>query len=59
MYSCCAVLYAGAAMTVLGTPEFMAPELYEENYTAKVDGERATQACEVMHSLYAAARLSS
>jgi WNK lysine deficient protein kinase len=26
-----------AAMTCLGTPEFMAPELYEENYNEKVD----------------------
>lgn len=26
-----------AAMTCLGTPEFMAPELYEENYDEKVD----------------------
>lgn len=24
-------------MSVLGTPEFMAPELYEESYTEKVD----------------------
>lgn len=24
-------------MSVLGTPEFMAPELYEEFYTEKVD----------------------
>lgn len=35
------LLRAGSAMTVLGTPEFMAPELYEERYTAKVDGELA------------------
>ena len=26
-----------AAMTCLGTPEFMAPELYDENYNEKVD----------------------
>jgi WNK lysine deficient protein kinase len=26
-----------AAMTCLGTPEFMAPEMYEENYNEKVD----------------------
>mmetsp|Transcript_12386 Transcript_12386/g.33788 ORF Transcript_12386/g.33788 Transcript_12386/m.33788 type:complete len:565 (+) Transcript_12386:69-1763(+) len=26
-----------AAMSVIGTPEFMAPELYEEQYTEKVD----------------------
>ncbi|KAJ6811763.1 putative serine/threonine-protein kinase WNK11 [Iris pallida] len=26
-----------AAHTILGTPEFMAPELYEENYTEQVD----------------------
>eukprot|EP00983_Pelagomonas_calceolata_P035997 1126354-Pelagomonas_calceolata.AAC.5 len=25
-----------AAMSVIGTPEFMAPELYEEQYTEKV-----------------------
>lgn len=25
------------SMTCLGTPEFMAPELYEENYSEKVD----------------------
>lgn len=27
-----------AAMSVIGTPEFMAPELYEEQYTEKVRG---------------------
>ncbi|KAG1678612.1 hypothetical protein FOA52_012619 [Chlamydomonas sp. UWO 241] len=26
-----------AAMSVIGTPEFMAPELYEESYDEKVD----------------------
>ncbi len=26
-----------AAMTCLGTPEFMAPELYDESYSEKVD----------------------
>ena len=34
-----ATLWSGssAAMSVIGTPEFMAPELYEEKYTEKVD----------------------
>lgn len=30
-----------AAMSVIGTPEFMAPELYEEQYTEKVGGRLA------------------
>ena len=29
-----------AAMSVIGTPEFMAPELYEEMYTEKVGTEQ-------------------
>jgi hypothetical protein len=29
-------IITAAAMTCLGTPEFMAPELYEENYNEKV-----------------------
>ncbi len=29
-----------AAMTVVGTPEFMAPELYEETYDSRVRGRR-------------------
>lgn len=31
------VVITAATMTCLGTPEFMAPELYEENYDEKVD----------------------
>lgn len=27
----------GVAKTVLGTPEFMAPEMYDENYSELVD----------------------
>jgi WNK lysine deficient protein kinase len=34
-----------AAMTCLGTPEFMAPELYDENYNEKVDIYAFGMAC--------------
>lgn len=37
-----------AAMSVIGTPEFMAPELYEERYNEKV-GE-AVHSTEAVHS---------
>jgi serine/threonine protein kinase len=45
-YVCCVPLctqgmssmrYKTHAESVLGTPEFMAPELYEENYSERVD----------------------
>ena len=34
-----------ASMTCLGTPEFMAPELYDENYNEKVDIYAFGMAC--------------
>lgn len=34
-----------ATMTCLGTPEFMAPELYDENYDEKVDIYAFGMAC--------------
>lgn len=34
-----------AAMTCLGTPEFMAPELYDESYNEKVDIYAFGMAC--------------
>ena len=35
----------GAVMSVIGTPEFMAPELYEEKYDEKVDVYRCAFIC--------------